>query len=53
MPEPTQDKKPLDIELKPLYKDKKQGLVLVAKEEIVEILKTLKGVQRKLQKKIE
>ena len=53
MPELNLEKKRLDKDSEPVYKDKKLEKVLFHREEVIEILKFIKGVQRKLQKKLE
>jgi len=53
MPESNLDKKKLDKDSEPVYKDKKLDKVLFHREEVIEILKFMKGVQRRLQKKLE
>lgn len=52
MPNPVVIKKRLDKDSEPMYKDEKLDKPSFYREEVIEILKLLKGIQRKLQKKL-
>jgi hypothetical protein len=53
IPESNSEKKKVDKTPGLMYKDKELGKASFCREEVIEILKLLRGIQRKLQKKIE